>query len=82
MDRSFEYGQLYTAMSRCRTLDGLYISGDISKGLIPPEGEIGAFMDRLSGNSGLIEMESVFNISKELNDRLNERKPNKKNGRK
>ena len=82
MDRSFEYGQLYTAMSRCRTLDGLYISGDISKGLIPPEGEIGAFMDRLSGNSGLIEMESVFNISNELNDRLNERKPNKKNGRK
>ena len=82
MDRSFEYGQLYTAMSRCRTLDGLYISGDISKGLIPPEGEIGAFMDRLSGNSGLIDMESVFNISKELNDRLNERKPNKKNGRK
>lgn len=70
MDRSFEYGQLYTAISRCKTLDGLFISGDISRKVIPPEKEVSLFLDRLIDKSGLVEMESVFSISSELGKRL------------
>lgn len=67
MGRSFEYGQLYVAMSRCRSLDGLFISEDISNGLLPPEQAISDFMSKIKDNDGIIDKIPLSDISKSIN---------------
>ena len=85
MNRSFEYGQLYTAISRCKSLDGLFITGDIRNKVIPPEKAIVNFLDKVDEMKGMIAMESVFRISSELKNRLKkiykENKNTRENGK-
>ena len=64
MGRAFECGQVYTAMSRCKSLDGLYLKQLPDDSSIVLNGEIQGFLDRIEEMGGEIAPERISDIGK------------------
>lgn len=55
MGNAFEGGQVYTALSRVRSLDGLYLKSEIKKEKIYIDSELEDFMKKCKENNGKFE---------------------------
>lgn len=67
MDRAFEPGQIYTAISRCKSLDGLYLTSMIDAKRVGMDPEVKKFWENVHENNGQIEPVPM----EELEDSLN-----------
>ena len=67
MDRAFEPGQIYTAISRCKSLDGLYLTSMIDAKRVGMDPEVKKFWGNVHENNGQIKSVSM----EELEDSLN-----------
>lgn len=64
MGRAFEAGQVYTAMSRCKSLDGLYLKQVPDDNSIVLSDKVQDFMDRIEEMDGEIPPERISDIGK------------------
>lgn len=67
MDRAFEPGQIYTAISRCKSLDGLYLTSMIDAKRVGMDPEVKKFWENVHENNGQIKPVPM----EELEDSLN-----------
>jgi ATP-dependent exoDNAse (exonuclease V) alpha subunit len=66
MGRAFEAGQVYTAMSRCKSLDGLYLKQVPDDNSIVLSDKVQDFMDRIEEMDGEIPPERISDIGKDM----------------
>ena len=62
MTRAFEIGQVYTALSRCKSIGGLYLKSVPNDDMIALSDKIASFMERCEENGGTFRPESVRDL--------------------
>lgn len=62
MTRSFESGQTYTALSRCRSLEGLYLKNRITSDMVRKDPMISEFLGKVEANKGVVMPEKLKDI--------------------
>lgn len=67
MNRAFESGQVYTAISRCKSLEGLYLTSPILQSYIHIDSDIQTFYDKVKDNDGKFEPIPVSRIADGMN---------------
>ena len=68
MTRAFEIGQVYTALSRCKSIGGLYLKSVPNDDMIALSDKIASFMERCEENGGTFKPESVRDLEIEMFD--------------
>lgn len=68
--RSFESGQVYTAMSRCRTLEGLYLMNKIDKKDIMVDDNISNYYNKMKKNDYVFDPLPISDIMNKKDDCL------------
>lgn len=69
MSRSFEIGQVYTAISRCKSLDGLYLKSMIEDRSIILSDKVSEFMEKVDECDNVIPPEKLSDINNEMIER-------------
>lgn len=67
MNRAFESGQVYTAISRCKSLEGLYLTSPILQSYIHIDDDIQLFYEKAKDNDGKFEPIPVSRIAEGMN---------------
>lgn len=67
MDRAFEPGQIYTAISRCKSLEGLYLTSMIDAKRVGMDPEVKRFWENVHENNGTIKPVSMKELENSLN---------------
>lgn len=62
---SFTNGQAYVSLSRCRTLENMYLSSRITNDQLIQDSKLLEFYDRVKAGSGVIEPEDVYRKKEE-----------------
>lgn len=68
MTRAFEIGQVYTALSRCKSIGGLYLKSVPNDDMIALSDKIASFMERCEENGGTFKPESIRDLGIEMFD--------------
>lgn len=67
MNRAFESGQVYTAISRCKSLEGLFLTSPILQSYIHIDDDIQLFYEKAKDNDGKFEPIPVSRIAEGMN---------------
>lgn len=62
MTRAFESGQTYTALSRCRSLEGLYLKNKITSDMVRKDPMISEFLGKVEANKGVVMPEKIKDV--------------------